>query len=108
MVIIIYDLYNLMIFSGFCKNLEFDNSVFSCPKCGSTPEYLVADGKFTGPTTRKVSHLKELDSAPGDTEVLQQGSQFKDWIFLSGAEERRHLRLVICFLVTKALPDSIY
>ena len=40
---------------GFNSVLRFDDAkVFSCPSCGTSPKYIVADGKSDGPVKRKV------------------------------------------------------
>ena len=86
--------------NGFISKITFhsDLKVFSCPKCGISPKYLVADGKSDGPTKRKVDHLKELGTADNDTDCLPQGSHYKDISFLHIYQERQS----ICHLLTGA------
>ena len=73
------------------SKIEFDNNeAFVCSNCGPTPEYLVFDGKMDGPLKRYCSHLKELDSADTDQEILKQGSISADRIFLHSQRERAH------------------
>ena len=75
---------------GFFSVIRFnDIEVFSCPACGLSPKYLVADGKADGPVKRRVDHLDELDHAEEDEEVLPQASHFKDRVFLSEISERK-------------------
>ena len=61
--------------NGFISKIKFhvDIKTFSCPNCGTSPKYLVADGKEDGPSKRKVSHLKEFGRADGDNSFLPQG-----------------------------------
>ena len=59
-----------------------------CDDCGQTPRYIVADGKMTAPTVHKVQHLHGLAPEEDDNQVLQQGSQFKDHVFLHRKKER--------------------
>ena len=77
----------------FISKIEFhkDLKVFSCPKCGTAPTYIVADGKSDGPTKRKVEHLKEFGPAENDTDCLSQGSKYKDRLFLPAYDERQSL-----------------
>ena len=51
------------------------------------------------PTLRKVDHLSELDRHEDDENILEQGSHFKDRVFLSRKPERT--------LVTKLLTNDI-
>ena len=87
--------------SGFVSKLVFhpDLKAFSCPKCGTTPKYLVADGKSNGPTKRKIEHIKEFSAADNDHNILRQGSKFKDRIFLVSNQERQE----ICSVLTEAM-----
>jgi hypothetical protein len=40
---------------GFFSVIRFnDAEVFTCPSCGTSPKYIVADGKSDGPVKRKV------------------------------------------------------
>ena len=41
--------------NGFVSQIVFRDQLktFSCPKCGNSPKYMVADGKSDGPTKRK-------------------------------------------------------
>ena len=84
--------------NGFISQIEFHNELkaFSCPKCGTSPNYLVADGKSDGPTKRKVEHLKEFGPAEDDTDCMSQGSRYKDRLFLPDYQERQ----TICHLLT--------
>ena len=84
--------------NGFISKIHFhdDLKTFSCPNCGNSPKYLVADGKSDGPSKRRVDHLKELGTADDDTGFLPQASKFKDRTFLSNQAERT----AICQLVT--------
>ena len=41
--------------SGYASMIRFEKDDFLCPNCGHTPKYIVADGKMTGPTKRKVN-----------------------------------------------------
>ena len=44
---------------GFFSLIRFDDlKVFSCPSCGNSPKYIVADGKSDGPVKKRVSKLK--------------------------------------------------
>ena len=74
--------------SGFVSMIRFRKEDFMCDDCGQTPRYIVADGKMTAPTVRKVQHLDELAPEEDDDQVLQQGSQFKDRVFLHRKKER--------------------
>ena len=51
-------------------------------------KYIVADGKMTAPTVRKVQHLDELSPEENDEQILPQGSLFKDRVFLHRKKER--------------------
>ena len=57
-----------------------------------TPTYLVADGKATGPSKRRVEHLEELDRADGDDNVLGPSCAFEDRVFISNNKERKWLK----------------
>ena len=87
--------------NGFVSRLEFHPSLktFSCPKCGTAPKYLVADGKSCGPTKRKTQHLHELGTADADEECLVQGSFYKDRVFLPDFRERQ----AICQVLTDSV-----
>ena len=75
--------------SGFFVNLKFDvTKAFSCPNHGTSPKWIVSDGKAVGPLKRRLKHLKELDVAPDDNTVLTQSTFNKDRIFLSNKTER--------------------
>ena len=75
--------------SGFFNNLTFDTvKAFSCPTHGTSPRWIVSDGKALGPLKRKVMHLSELDVADDDNTVLRQSTHFKDRIFLNVKKER--------------------
>ena len=41
--------------SGYASMIRFRKEDFLCPSCGHTPKYIVADGKMSGPTRRKVN-----------------------------------------------------
>ena len=85
--------------SGYASMIKFRKDDFLCLDCGQTPKYIVADGKMTAPTLRKVDHLSELDRNEDDENILEQGSHFKDRVFLSRKPERT--------LVTKLLTNDI-
>ena len=70
-----------------------------CDDCGQTPKYIVADGKMTAPTIRKVQHLDELSPEDDDNQVLPQGSHFKDCVYLKRKKERE--------LVTNLLTETL-
>jgi hypothetical protein len=40
--------------SGYARMMRFRKEDFLCLNCGHTPKYIVADGKMSGPTKRKV------------------------------------------------------
>ena len=40
--------------SGYASMIRFRKEDFLCSNCGHTPRYIVADGKMSGPTKRKV------------------------------------------------------
>ena len=63
---------------------------------GTSPKFIVSDGKALGPLKRKVAHLKELDIAEDDKSVLAQSTCFTDRIFLNIKKER----VLVCKLVT--------
>ena len=69
---------------GFFCNLQFDTAVaFSCPCHGTSPHWVVADGKALGPLKRRVEHLSEFDVRDGDSVVLEQSTNYKDRIFMN-------------------------
>ena len=75
---------------GFFCNLKLDwVKAFSCPHHGTSPKWIVADGKALGPLKRNLSHLKELDVAEGDKTVLQQSTHHVDRIFIKTKKERK-------------------
>ena len=75
---------------GFFSNLTFNvEKAFSCPTHGTSPKWMVADGKALGPLKRRVNHLQELDIHPEDKTVLEQSTLFKDRIFLASKKERK-------------------
>ena len=77
---------------GFFANLKFDDQkAFSCPTHGTSPQWIVADGKNVGPLKRRVSHLKELDVAEDDDAILEQSTQYSDRVFLCDIKERKLL-----------------
>lgn len=81
--------------SGYASMMKFRKEDFLCSSCGQTPRYLVADGKMCGPTSRKVKHLSELDRHEDDDTVLEQGSHFKDRVFLFRKPERTLVRTLL-------------
>ena len=85
--------------SGFVNRIRLKKEDFMCEECGQTPKYIVADGKMTAPTVRKVKHLAELDHHEDDEQVLLQGSHAKDRVFLSRKQERK--------LVQQLLTDAL-
>ena len=60
-----------------------------CDDCGQTPKYIVADGKMTAPTIRKVQHLDELSPEEDDKQVWPHGSYIKDRVYLKRKKERK-------------------
>ena len=58
-----------------------------CDDFGQTPKYIVADGKMTAPTIRKVQHLDELSPEEDDNQVWSQGSHIKDHVYLKRKKE---------------------
>ena len=45
--------------TGFFCNLVFDiKKAFTCPTHGTSPQWIVSDGKALGPLKRRVKHLK--------------------------------------------------
>ena len=86
--------------NGFVSQIVFHDQLktFSCPKCGNSPKYMVADGKSDGHTKRKVEHLKEMGTADNDRGSLLQGSFYKNRVFISVYRERQ----AICSLLTGA------
>ena len=85
--------------SGYVGMIRFRKDDFICNNCGQTPKYIVADGKMTAPTLRKVKHLSELDHHEDDEQILLQGSHFKDRVFLYIKRERK--------LVQELLTDDL-
>ena len=86
--------------SGFFVNLVFDvQKAFSCPNHGTSPRWIVSDGKACGPLKRRVKHLRELDIADDDDSVLSQSTFYKERIFLSSKKERD----LVCELVTGSM-----
>ena len=85
---------------GIMNNLEMDfKSAFSCPTHGSSPAWVVSDGKNMGPLKRRVDHLKELDRESSDNNILAQSTTFKNRIFLNSKKER----MLVCQLLTSEL-----
>ena len=80
---------------GICRNITFLDEDFTCDDCGETPAYIVADGKFCGPTTRKVDQLSELDRAENDADPLRAGSHFKARVFLQSKQERSKVKNLV-------------
>ena len=83
------------------SNIKFRKEDFICNDCGQTPKYIVADGKMTAPTIRKVEHLKELgpDDDDDDENILTQSTHFKDRVYLHRKKERD--------LVQKLMTDNM-
>ena len=74
---------------GFFTNLVFNiEKAFSCPTHGTSPSWIVSDGKSLGPLKRNVKHLSELDIAEEDDSVLSQSTHYQNRIFLSVKKER--------------------
>ena len=74
---------------GFFCNLVFDDAkAFSCPKHGTSPKFIVSDGKALGPLKSRCKHLKELDIAKDDHKVLTQSTHHKDRVFMNVKKER--------------------
>ena len=74
---------------GFFRNLEFDETLaFSCPKHGTKPKWITADGKNLGPSKKKCKNMSELDRHPDDDQILPQSTVFQDRVFLPDATER--------------------
>ena len=64
---------------GFMNNLDIDfQRAYQCPTHGTSPKWVVADGKNVGPLSRRVNHLKELDVDHSDTRILRQSTKFQD------------------------------
>ena len=77
---------------GFFRQLTYDEKkAFACPTHGSTPKWMNTDGKYLGPTKKKCTHLKELDRALDDEEVLAQSTYFKDRVYLPKPKERKEI-----------------
>ena len=85
---------------GFTRLLDFDlEACFSCPNCGTSPEYFVGDGKADiAPLQTKLQGIgvKELSAHPEDKIPLEQGSLHKERIFIPEKKERD----IFCELVT--------
>ena len=74
---------------GFFRNLEFDEQLaFACPRHGTKPNWIVADGKNMGPTKNRCKNLSEFDRHPEDEQKLPQSTSFKDRVFLPDKKER--------------------
>ena len=87
--------------TGFVNNLNIDfERAYSCPNHGTSPKWLVSDGKNVGPLKIRVNHLKELDVEPTDEKILMQSTLFKDRVFLNTKKER----VILCRLLTGELP----
>ena len=85
---------------GFMNNLEMDfKEAFSCPTHGSSPAWVVSDGKNMGPLKRRVDHLKELDRETSDENILVQSTKSKNRVFLNSKKER----LLVCQVLTGEL-----
>ena len=85
---------------GFTRLLDFDlEACFSCPNCGTSPEYFVGDGKADiAPLQTKLQGIgvKELSAHPEDKIPLEQGSLHKERVFIPEKKERD----IFCELVT--------
>ena len=82
--------------TGFVNNLNIDfERAYSCPNHGTSPKWLVSDGKNVGPLKIRVNHLKELDVEPTDEKILMQSTLFKDRVFLNTKKER----VILCRLL---------
>ena len=82
---------------GFVNNAHMDfRKVFSCPDHGTSPEWIVSDGKNMGPLKKRVSHLKELLPKEDDQKILSQSTKFKDRLFIPAKSERDN----VCQLLT--------
>ena len=66
-----------------------EKHAFSCPKCGTSPEVIVGDGKYTGPRKSKVKKLLELQPSDGDSRKLQQSTKYANRVFLTNNRERK-------------------
>ena len=86
--------------SGFVSMIRFRKEDFMCDDCGQTPRYIVADGKMTAPTVRKVQHLHELAPEEDDGQVLRQGSKFKDRVFLHRRKEHDLIKNLLTETIT--------
>ena len=74
---------------GFFVNLKFDlTRAFSCPRHGTSPTWIVSDGKALGPLKKRVAHLSELDVAKEDESVFNQSTHYKDRVYLYLKKER--------------------
>ena len=60
----------------------------SCPTHGTSPPWIVSDGKALGPLKKRVKHLSELDVAKDDQSVLKQSTHYHDRVFMSVKKER--------------------
>ena len=77
---------------GFLNNLKIDyKKAFSCPTHGSSPLWIVSDGKNVGPLRRRVDHLRELERCEEDQIILSQSTKFKERWFLSDKKERQNV-----------------
>ena len=86
---------------GFMCNLSFDiEQAFSCPEHGTSPKWIVADGKAIGPLKKRVKHLQELDIAPTDSKILEQTTHHKDRVFLSLKKERNAVLNLVTGLIS--------
>ena len=86
--------------SGYFFHLEFKPEVWICPTCKTSPDYFVADGKESGPTKRKVEHIRELGQEDREGECLSQGSQFRDRCFVPLAADRKKILMLLTNEVT--------
>ena len=86
---------------GFFCNIQFDVlKAFSCPNHGTSPRWIVADGKALGPLKRRVEHLMEFDIADDDDMVLEQSTHYKDRIFMNINKERKIVLQLLTGLMT--------
>ena len=81
---------------GLQQKIQFLGEDWTCDGdkgCGD--KWLLCDAKVAGPLKEKVSHLKELEPHPSDQNILQQGSYFKDRVFLHKKKERTLVRKLV-------------
>ena len=82
--------------TGIFSCLSSDEKIaFECPEHGSSPEWINTDGKCTGPATRRVKNIQELEQHRDGQQVWEQSTKFKDRVFLPDFKERSQ----VCELV---------